>query len=594
MKFYRNFRKRLFNIYLLSIVIPFFILVFVCTGYFKNFYTTDVRRASNSLLSSVSYNIEYYLSGLNELSISPYAYAEVMDYLRMLHSKESISMERYSAEQKYKATINKAINLSRNDITAVLFIPLSDNPEEDAYITTRNTTDAASFNSKDITKQAWFQETVKKEGDPNFFYLSQPSYTPTAIKSSHVLFSVSRLIIDVDANQPLGVIRVDAENNNLIQILDQLEVQSHSNLLLLDKQNQLIYSKNPVTENTLQELTGNPTQIKTEDTYAVQSKQLKSSGWRLVSLDSYNDLNSTSRTIYFFAICISFLFVVITIVLYITSSNSMVKSIQEILSVMQKVEKGDLSPRSDVTGKDEIATISTALNRMIESLQEHINNEYIAVIRRKEIEYIALQSQINPHFLYNVLNGISVLNQLGDKKKVDEMVQHLTKLMRYSCQHNSQSTVGEECDFLERYLKLQKIRFEDRLNFSFTVAKNTRNLAIPKLLLQPLVENSIVHGMEPYDIYVQIELFSDLVNIPLLGGPCLLLIVRDNGVGFDVGSVDSVKCVGLQNVFSRLGLIHENCIFDIKSSLQMGTTIKMLIPIINNKLEEHNHDNFDS
>ena len=589
MKLKRNFRKRLFNIYFLSIIVPFFILITVCTGYFKNLYTTDLDRSNNSLLSSVSYNVEYYLNGINDLSTSPYAYAEIMQFIKLLHSKQEISdVEWYNMEQSYTASINKIMSLSRNDITAVLFVPFTETPEQDAYIITRNTADRASFDSQNITKNTWYQTTLQKGGDPYFFYLSNPQYNLSAVGKSQTIFSVARLIMDVDTNRPLGIIRVDAKDNNLTTILNQLQVKPHSHLLLLDQNDNLIYTNSPLEKSTLEKMgTTDISQFESNNNFSVQKKLLSFSGWQIVSLDAYEDLNAVSGTIYLFAVCVSLVFIAITIVLYISSSNSMVKSLKEILSTMHSVEHGNLSARSHVSGSDEIATISCALNKMIRKLQEYIDREYIAVLHRKEIEYLALQSQINPHFLYNVLNGISVLNRVGDKKKVDEMIQHLTKLMRYSCQHNSSSTIGEECDFLQRYLALQKIRFEDRLDFSFSIAKDTEDIVIPKFLLQPLVENSIVHGMEPMDMPVLIEVTAErIVSAP----DCeeLFVMVRDNGQGFDPNTVDKKTSVGLQNVQNRLTLLHKNSVFLIDSHPGEGTTITLRIPIVRGKHKEDN------
>lgn len=178
-----------------------------------------------------------------------------------------------------------------------------------------------------------------------------------------------------------------------------------------------------------------------------------------------------------------------------------------------------------------------------------------------------MQSQINPHFLYNVLNSILVMNSLGDTNMVKESILHLNKLLRYSCTRGEKTTVLQECDFLVQYLELQCIRYSDRLRYSIDVTPDAGKCIIPKFLLQPLVENSIVHGMEPYDIQIFIKINA------AVEGEQLLITVEDNGVGFHPDETSSPKNVGLDSVQSRLYLFESDSSFLLTSSPETGTFI---------------------
>ena len=114
-------------------------------------------------------------------------------------------------------------------------------------------------------------------------------------------------------------------------------------------------------------------------------------------------------------------------------------------------------------------------------------------------EYQTLQSEINPHFLHNILNLLIALNRLGDRTGLEQSIISLSRMFRYTCEHNFNSTLQQEFDFIKDYLYLQKTRFDERLEFQIFIEPGLEAFEIPKLLVQPLIENAIVHGLEPSD-----------------------------------------------------------------------------------------------
>lgn len=191
---------------------------------------------------------------------------------------------------------------------------------------------------------------------------------------------------------------------------------------------------------------------------------------------------------------------------------------------------------------------------------------------------MALQSQINPHFFYNTLNGFLSLNRMGEQDLLEKSIIELTQLFRYTCSGKEVALVKEEFEFLQRYLELQKLRFEERLNFTVTLQDEAAEESIPKLLLQPIVENSIVHGMEPREQPIHIFVEGRLVPGEE-SGMILELLVRDDGIGFDPGRLkkDSSK-VGLKNVEERLHYFRSSSQFSIQSGANRGTVCTIRIP----------------
>ena len=195
------------------------------------------------------------------------------------------------------------------------------------------------------------------------------------------------------------------------------------------------------------------------------------------------------------------------------------------MRTIKEVEQGNMQARCRLTGEDEISSIGGKLDGMLSEINCYIEREYKAEINRKNLEYLALQSQVNPHFLFNTLNSLIALNRLGKTEVLEQAIYDLTGIMRYSLnQKESFVTLAEELDFIEKYCKLQELRCRGGSNTTFIMKMKWR-IFIPRMLLQPLVENSVIHGLEemptPGIVEIRAVLKSRTVEI----------LVHDNGVG---------------------------------------------------------------
>ena len=190
---------------------------------------------------------------------------------------------------------------------------------------------------------------------------------------------------------------------------------------------------------------------------------------------------------------------------------------------------------------------------------------------------LALQTQINPHFLYNTLNGFIALNRLNEKKKLEDSIIRLTSMFRYTCSNSGRTTIHGELQFIDAYLALQQLRFGDRLQYHIIVSKDADPIVIPRLLLQPLVENSIIHGMEPSDREFMLEVSVDRIGHPIFG-MLTVFTIADNGVGFDAKHLPDTKRIGIKNVADRLELFQDFSFFQIKSVPGSGTWVHIILP----------------
>lgn len=237
-----------------------------------------------------------------------------------------------------------------------------------------------------------------------------------------------------------------------------------------------------------------------------------------------------------------------------------------------------------IVGQAVLKRAQIELNEKNIKFMEYEKNKVELEKELKASELKALQSQVNPHFLFNVLNNIVSLALLEDAPKTRETVCNLSEMLRYTLKKVDQIvTLEEEIKYNKSYLNLQKVRFGDRLKFSFNIDEECKKIKIPSMILQPFIENSIVHGLEEKE---------QGGNISVVAYECdnkLKIIISDNGVGIPEDKIKDVKefkisetengGIGINNVKQRIKYYYgDNYVIDIKSSIGIGTEIKMCLP----------------
>jgi LytS/YehU family sensor histidine kinase len=199
--------------------------------------------------------------------------------------------------------------------------------------------------------------------------------------------------------------------------------------------------------------------------------------------------------------------------------------------------------------------------------------KYKELLERREAEYQALQSQIQPHFLYNLLNGFIGLNRMGNRKSLEGALFSLKDMLRYTLEQNDWSTVSEELQFVSKYCELQKVRFQERLSVEIDCDDEAASFPIPKLILQPLVENAVIHGIEPLGGPGRLRVSAKTIHKNGTSGVGILVV--DNGVGFSRGEHPDDGHIGLRNVRERLLMAFPRSSLMVDSQPGEGTRITM-------------------
>lgn len=291
--------------------------------------------------------------------------------------------------------------------------------------------------------------------------------------------------------------------------------------------------------------------------------------------------------------CIAAIIITVLIVSFI--NHIYTKKINDLLIHMKRVETGDLSSRMVCSGNDEIAMLSESFNKMCEQLDSYIEKVYETELERKSAEVSALQMQINPHFLYNTLESIKAQAILEGDTVAPEMIVLLGSMFRWACRIDEKYvTIDEELEYVKKYLKLQSYRYPGKIAVDVSVEDEYLDFAIPKLTLQPVIENVVVHGFAETDRNCRV-----MIEIKKNGNE-LIITVSDNGCGMSPEELETVRLtlepgvrqrplssIGIQNVNNRLRLLFgDRSGLTISSVKEKGTTVTIVLPALS--VEEMN------
>jgi two-component system sensor histidine kinase YesM len=569
----QSIRFKLSMLFLATVVLPVAALVVTLPSYYQKLVTKQASSLTEGTLTALSFEIETYMDDLDRMTIAPYLNDEVM---RALKEKSSYQWnlltpyEQWYADQQLYATLPKYLKNLRQDILGTILLPM----DGTVYVTSPNGYVNQAVAGFPFDKQDWYIEALKADGKVAFISAHAQNYL---VSGGEEVFSVARLIKDPDSQRPLGVIMADADTVVLERMISGIKPTSGSIAAILDDKKKLIYASSPLSDGMLRQLAAGQTTVRdSNDRYSVVSKAVSRSNWEIVVLFPESVINSQLRRIYWVGFYFLVSGLVIVLLLYFTVSRWLTNPFKNMVRVMKRVQRGDLKTFYPVRGKDEVAQLGSHLNTMISRLGELIDREFRAELSRRNAEYRALQAQIQPHFLYNTLNCFIGLNRTGQTVLLERAILSLGGMLRYSLGRNDTVTLKEELDFIANYCELQQIRFADKLEFRIDCDPGTAKTPIPKLLLQPLVENAVIHGVEPSGTPCTLAVAASFEPMGE-DDSCIEIRISDNGAGFDPGRARSG--IGMTNVRERLKFAYKRAQLHVHSAAGGGTLVRIQIPV---------------
>ncbi|MBO0993125.1 cache domain-containing sensor histidine kinase [Bacillus sp. SD088] len=315
--------------------------------------------------------------------------------------------------------------------------------------------------------------------------------------------------------------------------------------------------------------------------YFIAFNKSEETEWRIIGLvpseEMINGLWDVQKLIFIAVI----IWIIIAIFLSLKITKTVTHPLNNLIGTMKKVEKGDFTVHVNLKQNRETNLLSNSFNSMIAKINELINQVFEKEMKEKQAELKALQAQINPHFLYNTLDTLYWMLYLKGEEKIGNLIVSLSRMLRYSIQNEgSFVSLKQELDNLKNYINLQSARYGTKLNFELEIDQSLENALVPKLILQPLVENAIHHGIEPC------ERDGKLTVQVCNKGDGLQIVVMDNGVGIEKAELERFKMerkinngIGIHNVDERIKLTFgQSYGISIESEIGIGTKVTILLP----------------
>jgi two-component system sensor histidine kinase YesM len=469
-------------------------------------------------------------------------------------------------------------------------------------VATDDSSGAYSFDK--ITPNDIYKQTVALNGASYWFPLTQE--TNVFIQSNrNEKIGMTRIIRDIVNGNRIGFVFVGINLETIRKTyLTNLYDKDHGILILNERGEQLLsagketYDKKTV-EFVMKQATGGilsgSTIVNLQGGDTLLNYNINASGWITlysVPLSSLTEELSSIKSAVLVMILAS---LVLSIPLLMFFSSFLTAPIKTLLLSMRRFQNGQFDEKVPIKYWDEIGQLSRGYNSMVANIKALVDDAYLLKLKEQEAELKALQSQINPHFLYNMLDTIFWEAESAGQDKISEMVINLSRLFRLSLNRGKSFTsVAKEKELIELYLSLQKMRFKESLNYVIDIPETIDPYVILKLSLQPFIENALIHGIEQ-------KRGGGCVSIRgQLTGDKLRFVIEDNGGGMssetlqkllhmpDESDIYTARDVGgyaVQNVHARLRHFYNgDFTLNYTSVPGEGTSVEIIIPAILNDI----------
>lgn len=358
------------------------------------------------------------------------------------------------------------------------------------------------------------------------------------------------------------------------------DIQTNS-IHILDEENRILFGQSSLPYQTQIVVEDNKATIQQQD-YIVTTRPIEGMKWKIMDMVRSDHVFEEIHN--FRNMILIYCFIAMIVLLFFASLmyHSMHDPIHAMFSSMQGFREDNLDTiKIKDDGKDELHTLSTTFNELLTRIEELLTTVQREQEQRRETQIQLLQAQINPHFLFNTLNTLRYLAILNEDKPVSEGINALAKLLRNTIvDSNEMVSVQEEIENVKNYIIIQKLRYGDLFETVYNVDENIKRKKILKFLLQPIVENSILHAFEEDREHQILTIRAREKN------GYLCIEIGDNGKGFcvdeTVSSNKKLSSIGMQNIQERIQLMYgDTYSMSVKSVINVGTITTLLLPLEN-------------
>lgn len=575
-------RKKIMFVYIPLIILPLFLLGFVS----YRVYTDAIVKKT---VSSVSDNSTLIITLMNSMLTNTESAVNILTL-----NLNKVIVEKYSDNTGQVSDLQLYTQITNQLSYALLIFPDVDSA---AFISTSGVVYGSNLEMERNAERIPINDMISKldhsRGTNVWFPMERRSYLVT--NPEHPVLSLGKRIVNINTGETLGYVILNVREDALSDIYRNIGSIQDESFIIVNSDGVVVSAMEksevllPLPEGALRNWVmgsekQNLLQPSPTGRMLLVRADISKLGWKLISRVPYNRLIDDTKTITQLIILIGSVCLLFAILGAGMLSNLIAKPIINLSRHMKHVNEGNLDQYLEVKSRDEIGILASGFNIMIHRVEELLSNIGQEQREKREYELALIQAQIKPHFLYNTLDVIYTLSEMGRTRDVQRTTKALADFYRVVLSNGrDQITLQEELNSVRDYLSIQQIRYSDVFNFKIEVDPDILSCIIPKLTLQPLVENAIYHGLKTKGS------FGELTIIGFMEEDRVILKIKDDGVGMSEERLHTLETAmkgqekpvgyGISSVHERIRLYfgYEYGLH-ITSTLGQGTEIALDLP----------------
>jgi two-component system, sensor histidine kinase YesM len=548
-------------------------------------YSQSMEEQTNlhtaQMIEQVTRNVEFYIRDMENIVYYLSNESVVIEFLRLYNSADNNEVIQDQVKE-----ILKNYTAIHPEIAGIMIVNYHDmDISNEMYRLARDP----------LTEEMWYKRAVSspKELQLHSKPLGRNIKTNQNYRADEVV-SVAKAIVDPASGKCIGVILIDLKLTAIEKVLEDITLGKTGFLYVMDDNGNIVYAPvnsvvYRVKNEWLTESSGSIVKAIQSNSYQVIYKNSKYTNWKTIGVFSLNETLQEVASIRHYSMLIGIFTLVLAVIAACFFTSSITKPLNKLRRLMKKAEEGDWSVRFNSKYHDEIGQLGHSFNNMIQEISNLIELVYLEQKRKREAELKTLQAQIKPHFLYNTLDTIHWMAQERGAQDIVDIVAALANLFRIGLSKGKELiTVREEIEHVKSYLLIQKARYEDKLDYDIHFNENVLEYSVLKLVLQPLVENAIYHGLHARRGNGKITITAQIQDNKLY------FCVSDNGLGIAVEKMKEIEALlhsnkvealstsfGIFNVNERIRLSF-GAEFGLKftSTYGEGTKVEVWHPLI--------------
>lgn len=571
-------REKLVYSHIFIALIPFLLIGMLGIRLSVQEAEKNVDQRTSQLITQVGQTLDIYINSIEKSANM------------MIQGIQSTGITEESDEEAWQESserINEMMKIladTHEEIAGILFAS-----ECDRYVSV-----GMSRVSRDsFQEEVWYQKACENPDEAHIISsVTGRNIETDDVYSTDEVFSVVKAVKNPETDAVEGVLLFDVSHAMIQTAVKDAIIGTEGFVFVLDREDRMVYTPlNKVVYRIKPEWLVDENRAVVakilKNSYHIRYKTSKYTGWKIVSVASYQEVMRDVRQMIGMYMVILVLVLALVLITVILISDMITKPIIKLRNLMKKTEGGDLTVRFQGNYEDEVNQLGRKFNHMLERMQELLDRVYEEEESKRQAQLKIVQEQFKPHFLYNTLDTINWMARDHGAMDVVQLVEALTNVFRISLSKGKDYiTLEEEIKYISNYLYIQKIRYGEKATYEIQAEESCMEVEVPKLILQPLVENAIYHGVKlkrgkgHLKVWVRRE------------GDVVAMSVCDDGRGMNEAAVEKIRGIldgsmkaeengsfGLYYVRERLRIKYQDrYTIQVESEENVGTEITLRIP----------------